>query len=878
MGFNLSAEDISAMDARTEGWIAGLQLAALSMQGCKDIPGFITAFSGSHHYIVDYLADEVLKRQDEQTRSFLLRTSILSRMCASLCNSLVDVRAGEHPLDGQRMLETLEKMNLFIIPLDEERRWYRYHHLFADALNRRLEYQFPEILPDLYRRASVWYEKNGLIAEAIQYALSAGDQERAAQLVEQNGCHLLMSGEVFTLLKWMEAVEQYFQAHPWLVIQKGWALTMAGRMEPAEEAFQAAERLVSTLEPTPDVNTMVGTISAGRAFWADIQGNIPEAARLAQQALDLLPDTDPMSCSMRSVATGALAKTRWMIGDLDQARQIYDQAVEIGQAANNDEMMINTNRDIAVILMEQGQLRQAERLLLETLQMTVRADGQRLPLSAGIYSGLSKVYYEWNQLEQAAHFADLCLEVSQQWGDVELQAIGSVMLARLEQAQGNLEKAQALMRTADQLNRDNRLYPWNSIWIEAALDRFWLTLGSLERVSQRIQASGINPADEITYLHEFQYLTLLRWLLACGDDDAALGLAERMLQKAKDDHRMVRVVELLVLQSLAYQGKKDINAAVTTLALAVSLAQPEGYQRVFLDEGELVRKLLYLVKSNQDATGYASELLEAFGPVSGPAPVPAQLLIEPLSAREIEVLKLIEAGLSNQEIASKLFISITTVKRHISNIYAKLDVKTRTQAVSLRQRAGIFRWMNVRNEGRMGETIMTHPEVEQAVAFYKQGYTCTQSILASFAARYGLQQNLAFRIGEPFGAGTSCTGDMCGSVTGAIMVLGLQYGSALSNDDAARSYTYQRVHELIHRFKEIHGSIQCTDLLGYNLSDPQQLQTVMGEGVVYPALSWPGTRCCPDPGRDAWDNHPNASQITVNHCRQDTNFRLAGFN
>jgi LuxR family maltose regulon positive regulatory protein len=690
MGLNLSAEDISAMDVRTEGWIAGLQLAALSMQGCKDVHGFITAFSGSHHYIVDYLADEVLKCQDEQTRSFLLQTSILSRMCASLCNSLVDVRAIDHPLDGQSMLEDLEKMNLFIIPLDEERRWYRYHHLFADALNRRLEYQLPEILPDLYRRASEWYERNGLIAEAIQYALSAGDRERAAQLVEQNGCYLLMSGEVLTLLKWMEAVEDYYPAHPWLVIQKGWALTLAGRMEPAEQAFQTAECLVSTLEPTLDVNTMVGTISAGRAFWADIQGNIPEAARLAQQALELLPDTDPMSQSMRSVATGALAKTRWMMGDLNQARQIYDQAVEIGQAANNDEMVINTNDDIAEILMEQGHLKQAEQLLLDNLPMTVRADGQRLPLSAQVYFRLSKVYYEWNQLEQAAHFAHLCLEVSQQWGNVDLQAVGRVMLARTEQAQGNLEKAQALMRTADQLYRDHRLYPWNSLWIEAALNRFWLSQGSLERVSQHIYASGINPADEITYLHEFQCLTWLRWLLACRDYDAALGLAERMLQKAKDEHRMVRVVELLILQSLAYQGQKDTSAAVSTLAQAVSLAQPEGYQRVFLDEGQLVAKLLYLVKSNQDTAGYASELLEAYGPVSGPAPALVQLLIEPLSAREIEVLKLIEAGLSNLEIAAKLFISIPTVKRHISNIYAKLDVKTRTQAVARGKELGFF--------------------------------------------------------------------------------------------------------------------------------------------------------------------------------------------
>jgi LuxR family maltose regulon positive regulatory protein len=691
MDFNLSAEDISAMEVRTEGWIAGLQLAALSMQGCKDIPGFITAFGGSHHYIVDYLADEVLNRQDEQTRAFLLQTSILSRMCASLCNSLVNVRADEHPPDGQGMLETLEKMNLFIIPLDEERRWYRYHHLFADALNRRLEYQFPEILPELYHRASVWYEKNGLIADAIQSALSAGERERAAELVEQNGCYLLMSGEVLTLLKWMEAVEHYFQAHPWLLIQKGWALTLASRMEPAEQAFQAAEHLVAALEPSPDVNSMVGTISAGRAYWADIQGDVPEATRLAGQALDLLPDTDPLSRSMRSVATGALAKTRWMMGDLVQARQIYDKAVKIGRAANNAEMVINTNDAIAGILMEQGQLRQAERLLLDTLPMTVRPDGQRLPLSAQIYSRLGKVYYEWNQLEQAAHFTHLCLEVSQQWGNREMQAIGRVVLAWVEQAQGNLEKAQALMRTAEQLNRDHRLYPGNSIWIEAALDRFWLTQGSLGRVSQRIQASGINLADEITYLHELRYLTLLRWLLACGDYDAALGLAERMLQKAKDENRIIRVVELLVLQSLAYQGKKDMNAAVTTLAKAVSSAQPEGYQRVFLDEGELIMKLLYLVRSNQDTTGYAGELWEAFGPVSGPAPVPAQLLIEPLSAREIEVLKLIEAGLSNQEIASKLFISITTVKRHISNIYAKLDVKTRTQAVSRGKELGFFK-------------------------------------------------------------------------------------------------------------------------------------------------------------------------------------------
>jgi LuxR family maltose regulon positive regulatory protein len=353
-------------------------------------------------------------------------------------------------------------------------------------------------------------------------------------------------------------------------------------------------------------------------------------------------------------------------------------------------MLINTNADIAVILMEQGQLRQAEQLLLETLKTTIRPDGQRLPLSAGIYSELSKVYYEWDQLEQAEHYARQCLEISQQWGNVEQQAIGIIISAKLEQANGNIEKAQVMMRTADQLNRDNCLYLWISIWIEAALDRFWLSLGSLERVSQRIKASEINPADEITYLLEAKYITLLRWLLAREDYESALGLAERMLQKAQNDHRILLVVELLVLEALAYLGKKETAAAVTTLGRSVALAQPEGYKRVFLDEGELVQKLLHLVKSNQDATGYARELLESSGPISAIASIPIQLLIEPLSGREIEVLKLIEAGLSNQEIGSRLFISITTVKKHISNIYAKLDVKTRTQAVSRAKELGFF--------------------------------------------------------------------------------------------------------------------------------------------------------------------------------------------
>ena len=240
------------------------------------------------------------------------------------------------------------------------------------------------------------------------------------------------------------------------------------------------------------------------------------------------------------------------------------------------------------------------------------------------------MYYEWNQLEQADYYLQQCLEVSQQWGDIEQQAIVDIMLAKVEQAAGDIENVQGLMLSADQLNREHRFYPRNAIQIEAALDRFWLMQGNLERVAQRICASGILPTDQITFLHEHRYLILVRWLLACRDYESALGLAECMLQKTQNDHRMLHAVELLVLEALAYQGKKDIEAAVSTLALAVSIAQPEGYKRIFLDEGERVVKLLYLVKSNQDMTGYANELLEAFSPISVNAPVDVQLLIEPL--------------------------------------------------------------------------------------------------------------------------------------------------------------------------------------------------------------------------------------------------------
>ena len=704
MELRLSVDDIAAMEARTEGWIAGLQLAALSMQSCKDIHGFVSEFTGSHYYIMDYLTEEVLKLQPERVRSFLLQTSILTSMCGSLCDAVTGdresrVQGGDESifsiLGSQSILEYLERSNLFVIPLDDKRQWYRYHHLFADVLNLHLEHLFPQQLPELHRRASHWYEQNAIIPEATYHALMAEDQAHAAQLVEQHGCSVLMQGEGFTLLKWVEAVESYSQTHPWLAILKAWALALTGHLDNVEPTLQKAETMISSPEPTIEVKIMLGSMAAVRAYLANLQGEARLAIDYAQRALEYLPDSNAFSCSLRSVAISILGDASWMTGNLEDARYAYLEAVRISQAAGSIYMTMIANSNLADVLMEQGDLHQAARIYSETLRMATRPDGQKLPLTDRIYAGLSRITYEWNQLETAAQYVHHCIELCQEWGNSNLLAEGYVMLARLERAMCNLEKAQEAMRAAEQMASEKRLSPRQSVWVKYACACWWIAQGSLERASHLVQQSGVT-LDSITrdagipYWREPEYLLLIRLQLAQGDYEAALSLAERLLPMAEATKRMGRVIEVLVLQALALQGQKDITRAMVVLGRALSIAQLEGYAHIFLDEGEPMAKLLYQAKSHRVVNGYTSGLLSALGRMLGKELPPAQLLIEPLTLRELEVLKLIQAGYSNLDIADRLVISVPTVKRHISNIYAKLGVKSRTQAVSLGKELRLF--------------------------------------------------------------------------------------------------------------------------------------------------------------------------------------------
>ena len=689
MGLKLPADDIVAMAARTEGWIAGLQLAALSMKDCKDIHSFVAAFTGSHHYIVDYLTEEVLKLQPERVRMFLLQTSILTSMCGSLCDAVVDPE--EYGLEnGQAMLEALEAMNLFVIPLDEMRQWYRYHHLFADVVNLRLKHLFPERLPELHRRASGWYEQNAMISEATHHAIMAGNQAQAAELVEQNGCSLLMRGEGFTLLKWVESVAPFTHTHPWLSILKAWGLALTGHLDQVEPTLRTTEGLFSPLDPAIEAKIMLGSTAAVRAFVANQHGEAQLAADYAHGALEYLPVSNDFSCSMRSVATSIWGDASWLNGNLEEARTAYMEAVQISQAADNSYMTLIAKSNLADVLIEQGELHQAARIFTETLQNALRPDGQELPIADRLFAGLGGISYEWNNLEAADQYTHRCIELCQQWGNSNLLAKSYVMLAWLEQARANFKKAQEAMRCAELLLNENKLSPRRLNLEKLNLAHWWIIQGDLDRVSLLLQQLGLAMDDEIPIAREPEYLLLLRYLLAQGEYDAAHLLAERLLHMAEAAKRMGRIIELLVLQALIFQGKKDIDQALAVLGKAFLLAQPEGYVRIFLDEGEPIAKLLFLVNSQQSSQGYASELLSALSEAAGKELPPAQLLIEPLTSRELVVLRLVEAGCSNQDIADRLVISIPTVKRHISNIYAKLGAKSRTQAVSLGRGLKIF--------------------------------------------------------------------------------------------------------------------------------------------------------------------------------------------
>ena len=712
MGLNLAAEDIAALETRTEGWIAGLQLAALSMQSRQDTARFIKSFTGSHRFVLDYLVEEVLQRQPERVRSFLLQTSILDRLSGPLCN-VITAQA-----DGKALLETLERGNLFVIPLDDQRQWYRYHHLFAEVLQAHLREAQPDRVSTLHRRASEWYEQNGLRSDAIRHAFAAEDFEAAAGLIEL-AWPAAEEGSIYeqqaTWLGWVKRLpEELVRARPVLNVWYAYALLGRGEMEAAESRFKDAERWLESADTmkvqqaAPSVEMVVvdkeqfkslsATIAVGRAYIAQTLGNIPDTVRYASRVLELT-EADPFRHSQASMLLGM---TYWASGDLEAADRVFAEYTMKLRTAGNIPDAIGTSVVLADIRLALGHLHEAINTLEQLLQF-VMDQGEPIPLDADdLHRGLSKLHLEQGNLEAAAQH----LQRSKELGEKAQSPVSRYRLcidqARLKTAQGDLEGALALLDEAQRLYIRSPLPDFCPI--SALKARIWVAQGKLTKALEWVHEQGLSGDNVLSYLHEFEHITLARVLIAryrSNREDASICeamrlLLERLLDAAEEGRRLGSVIEILVLQALAHQAQGNLSLALAPLARALSLAEPEGYVRIFVDEGESMRWLLEKQAHGEGhrPIGYAAKLLAAF---AQPATIPPSTVrhsqssvIEPLSERELEVLQHIAAGLTNREIADRLYLSLFTVKAHARSIYDKLDAHSRTQAVAKARELGVL--------------------------------------------------------------------------------------------------------------------------------------------------------------------------------------------
>jgi LuxR family maltose regulon positive regulatory protein len=689
MGLVLSPEAITILEQRTEGWIAGLQLSALSLQGRTDISGFLAAFSGSHRYVLDYLSEEVLARQPEPVQQFLLHTSVLERLSGSLCDAVIEQEG------SQAMLEALERANLFVIPLDDERRWYRYHHLFAQALHSHLQQAEPRLIPILHRRASAWYEQHALPAEAVQHALSIPDAELAARLIEPITLPLALQGQIYTVLGWLNTLpEALVRTRPRLCAYYAVLLTFTNQLEAAEARLQEAERGIQEELPSEQAQVILGWVLATRAAIARFSGHIPHAVSLARKALTPLPEAEVIT-RMGAIVSTSLAYQ--ISGDVTPAaeREVA-AAVTLIRTSGNPFAAVNSICLLARLHVLQGELRQAAATYEQVVQVAPRPEVlQTLYSSLFYYFGLGDLLRECNDLEAAERYLSQGMALVKETLTVEpfVAMLGYSALARLQQARGNIATARATLDALARLAEQRHFPPHLVTQVAAVRAQLDLAQGNVAAAIRWADSSGLSGEDDdLRYPRESEYLVLARVRIAQAHEEQAspflldvLGVLDRLLTDAEPKERMGSVLEILVLRALSLEAKGNRTSALSTLERALVLAAPEGYIRLFVDEGPPMLALLRLARGRGIVPEYVATLLSAFGeqhtsdlpnPTARPSP-----LAEPLTEREREVLQLLLAGASNREIAHRLILSVNTVKRHVYNLCGKLGVQSRAQAI-----------------------------------------------------------------------------------------------------------------------------------------------------------------------------------------------------
>jgi LuxR family maltose regulon positive regulatory protein len=675
MGLNLSAVDIASLENRTEGWIAGLQLAAISMQGDKDTASFIKSFTGSHHFVLDYLLEEVLQKQSESVQTFLLRTSILDRLCGPLCDAVLL----DPSVSGQETLEYLEHANLFIVPLDDERRWYRYHHLFADLLRQSTASSAGDEgkgVAELHSRASQWYEDHGLEIEAFQHAAAANDVERAESLIDGKGLPLYSRG-VAAILDWLESLPTtVLDTRPSLWVRYASAILGGGQTTGVEEKLQAAEAALQSAEPDDKTRDLIGQIAAARATLALTQYQPEAMITQARRALEYLR---PDNLTSRFTANWNMAFAYRLRGERDVAGRAYTEALSIAQASGN-----SRNTSLATICL--GEMQELENKLYpaaENYRRALQLLGDQPPPSASeAHLGLARIFYEWNDLGAAEQQGQKSLQLARLYDrGIDRFIISEVFLSRLKLAQGDVAGAAAMLAATEQSVRQNN-FVHRAREVAAAQVLTLLQQGNLAAAAHLAQTQNLP-------------ISRARVLLAQGDPSAALAVLEPFRQQMEARGWADERLKAMVLQAVALHAHGEKDKAVQLLGDGLALAEPGGFIRLFVDEGTLMAHLLSEAAAHGIMPDYVGKLLAVFKAEEQkskdksyqPTAIP---LSEPLSQRELEVLHLIAQGLTNREISERLLLALDTVKGHNRIIFGKLQVQRRTEAVARARELGLL--------------------------------------------------------------------------------------------------------------------------------------------------------------------------------------------
>jgi LuxR family maltose regulon positive regulatory protein len=735
MGLRLDARSVAVLEERTEGWIAGLQMAALSMRDRPDVPGFIEGFSGTNRYILDYLLEEVLASQPPKIRRFLLYTSILERLTAPLCDAVLandkgksqgDDRLSQAVLDrrpeslsaGQSasVLEYLERANLFLVPLDAERIWYRYHHLFADLLRAQLQRSLgAQGVAPLHIRAADWHAQNGSLLEAIHHASMASDDERVERFIEQHYRQMVSRGEMSGYRFWTGRLsKELVYRRPWLCIYEAYSHAWFGELDEADRLLEEAEKRIPSESSDPDARSMQAHLAYVKSRVTAMRGDIRGAIEFCLAAREVVP-ADNLALQFDTLVT--LGYEYFLGGDYANASPILGETIRAGTAAG---ATINTVAASCVVARQyavQGLLRKS----YDTYQMAAQlipeeSEGHR-DARALVAVGIAEVLCEWNDLDAALVHLQQGLALLPMWAKVDDSVLAYVTLARVHLAQADRSGAAAAVERAIQLIETSGVFSEARHAVETAQVKLWLALGDFQAANRwaASQEERLGSGDRFGFENELAHIARARVWIAQHKPGEAIGVLSHLEKNARSAGRMGRVIEILVLQALALQGIGDPERALLALAKCLALAEPEGHARVLLDEGPPMQMLLaqWLARADADSLrDYAIRLLSQFDAEPGagtaaqdaasPAGAPSaghgvspgepsgQALAEPLSQRELEVLHLMALGRTNREIARQLVVALGTVKAHTASIYRKLDVTNRTEAAARARQLGIL--------------------------------------------------------------------------------------------------------------------------------------------------------------------------------------------